>query len=53
MKGAFQGFTAVWDGPSGKRPLWIAARCRAHAGICALLTFALLESGGERPRPVG
>jgi hypothetical protein len=53
MKGAFQGFTAVWEGPSGEWSVWIAARTRANAGICALVTFALLESGGKRPRPAG
>ncbi len=45
----FQGFTAVWQAPSGEWPVWIAARSRAQAGICALVTFAVLESRTERP----
>ena len=51
MKNAFVGFTAVWQGPTGEWPVWIAARSRAHAGICALVTFAVLESQAARPRP--
>lgn len=43
----------MWQGPSGEWSVWIAARSRANAGICALLTFALLESGGKRLPPVG
>ena len=44
MKDSFQGFTAVWRGPSGEWPVWIAARSRAEAGVCAMITFAVLES---------
>jgi hypothetical protein len=51
MKDAFVGFTAVWQRPTGDWPVWIAARCPAHAGVCALVTFALLESQGTRTRP--
>jgi hypothetical protein len=50
MKGAFQGFTAVWERPGGGWPVWIAARSRAQAGICAQVTFALLESQAARDR---
>jgi hypothetical protein len=53
MKDAFQGFTAVWRGPSGEWPVWIAARSRAEAGVCAMVTFAVLESQAERPRATG
>jgi hypothetical protein len=53
MKNAFQGFTAVWRGPAGEWPVWIAARSRADAGICAMLTFAVLESQAARPRATG
>lgn len=53
MKDAFQGFTAVWKGPAGEWPVWIAARSRAHAGICAMVTFALLESQAARPNSTG
>jgi hypothetical protein len=49
MNRPFQGFTAVWQGPSGEWPVWIAARSRVQAGICALVTFAVLESRTERP----
>jgi hypothetical protein len=44
MSGTFQGFTAVWRRPAGEWPVWIAARSRAHAGICAMVIFAVLES---------
>ena len=44
MKNMFHGFTAVWHGPVGEWPVWIAARSRADANVCALLTFALLEA---------
>lgn len=53
MKDAFQGFTAVWQRPGGEWPVWIAARSRAHAGICAQVTFAVLESQVARGRPAG
>jgi hypothetical protein len=53
MKNAFQGFTAVWRGPAGEWPVWIAARSRADAGICAMLTFAVLESQAARPSATG
>lgn len=54
MTNAFQGFTAVWRGPSGERPVWIAARSRADAGICALVIFAVLESeAAAGPRATG
>jgi hypothetical protein len=53
MKNGFQGFTAVWRGPAGEWPVWIAARSRADAGICAMLTFAVLESHAARPRATG
>jgi hypothetical protein len=53
MKNPFQGFTAVWQGPSGEWPVWIAARSRAQAGICAMVTFAVLESRAERPQANG
>ena len=53
MKDAFQGFTAVWRGPSGAWPLWIAARSRAEAGVCAMVTFAVLESQAARPGATG
>jgi hypothetical protein len=53
MKDAFHGFTAVWQGPTGDWPVWIAARSRAQAGICALVTFTVLESQAERRRPAG
>ena len=51
MKDAFQGFTAVWRGPSGERPgLAIAARSRADAGT-AMVTFAApRESSGAASR---
>jgi hypothetical protein len=44
MESPFRGFTAVWQRPTGEWPVWIAARSRAHAGICAMVTFAVLES---------
>jgi hypothetical protein len=53
MKSPFQGFTAVWRGPAGEWPVWIAARSRADAGICAMVTFAVLESQAARPRATG
>jgi hypothetical protein len=53
MKDTFQGFTAVWRGPSGEWPVWIAARSRADAGVCAMITFAVLESQTARPRAGG
>jgi hypothetical protein len=53
MKDAFQGFTAVWRGPDGKWPVWIAARSQADASVCAMITFAVLESQAERPRASG
>jgi hypothetical protein len=53
MKDEFQGFTAVWRGPEGEWPVWIAARSRAHASVCAMITFAVLESQAERPRASG
>jgi hypothetical protein len=45
--GTFQGYTAVWEGPTGRLSAWVAARSRADAGICALLTFAVLVSQSE------
>jgi hypothetical protein len=53
MKDAFVGFTAVWRGPSGEWPVWIAARSRADAGVCAMITFAVLESQKAQPRAAG
>jgi hypothetical protein len=53
MKNLFQGFTAVWSGPTGEWPVWIAARSRAEAGICAMVTFAVLESRAARSRATG
>jgi hypothetical protein len=53
MKDSFQGFTAVWRGPSGEWPVWIAARSRAEAGVCAMITFAVLESQAAWPRATG
>ena len=54
MKSTFQGFTAVWHGPAGEWPVWIAAPSRAHAGICAMVTFAVLESrAANRPASTG
>jgi hypothetical protein len=53
MRHAFQGFTAVWQGPEGEWPVWIAARSRAHASVCALVTFAVLESRAEPNRATG
>jgi hypothetical protein len=50
MKGVFQGFTAVWHAPTGQWPVWIVARTRAHAGVCAIVTFALLDNQA-RGRP--
>jgi hypothetical protein len=50
MKDAFQGYSAVWRGPSGEWPVWIAARSRADAEVCAMLTFAVLESRTVRPQ---
>jgi hypothetical protein len=46
----YQGFTAVWRSPAGAWPVWIAARSRAEAGICAMVTFAVLEAQAERAR---
>ena len=40
----------MWRGPSGEWPVWIAARSRADAGVCAMVTFAVLESQAARPR---
>lgn len=53
MKYTFLGFTAVWQGPSGEWPVWIAARSRTQAGICALITFAVLESQAAQHRASG
>jgi hypothetical protein len=54
MKQEFHGFTAVWQGPTGEWPVWIAARSRQHAGVCAMVTFAVLESRvTQRPRDDG
>jgi hypothetical protein len=54
MQSPFQGFTAVWQRPTGEWPVWIAARTRAQAGICALVTFTVLESLLDRTaRPDG
>jgi hypothetical protein len=53
MKQPFQGFTAVWQGPDGDWPVWIAARDRAQAGVCAIITFAVLESRSARLRAEG
>jgi hypothetical protein len=53
MKQVFQGFTAVWRGPTGEWPVWIAARSRTEAGICAMVTFAVLESQAARSRATG
>jgi hypothetical protein len=51
---AFHGFTAVWSRPGGEWPVWIAARSKADAGICAMVTFALLESqAATRTRATG
>jgi hypothetical protein len=47
MKDRFQGYTAVWQAPTGEWPVWIAARSRAHAGVCALVTFAVLETAAR------
>ena len=44
MQDRFEGFTAVWQRPTGDEwPVWIAARSRAHAGVCAMVTFTVLE----------
>lgn len=51
MESPFQGFTAVWQRPSGEWPVWIAARTRADAGICAMVTFAVLESRPDSASP--
>lgn len=48
MQNPFQGFTAVWQRPTGDWPVWIAARTSAQAGVCAMVTFAVLESRLER-----
>ena len=48
MQQAFQGFTAVWRSPAGEWPVWIAARSRTEAGICAQVVFAVLESRAVR-----
>lgn len=53
MKDAFHGFTAMWRRPSGEWPVWIAARSRADAEVCAMITFAVLESQTARPRAAG
>jgi hypothetical protein len=53
MHSPFQGFTAVWQRPTGEWPVWIAARSRAQAGICAMVTFAVLESLTESSRRNG
>jgi hypothetical protein len=53
MQNPFQGFTAVWQRPTGEWPVWIAARSRAHAGICAMVTFAVLESRIDSSRANG
>ena len=44
MNDAFQAYNAVWSSPAGEWPIWIAARCPDDAGICAKLTFFLLEA---------
>jgi hypothetical protein len=51
MQSSFLGFTAVWQRPTGEWPVWIAARTRAQAGICAMVTFAVLESRIESAAP--
>jgi hypothetical protein len=48
MQDRFQGFTAVWQRPTGEWPVWIAARSRAQAGVCAMVTFTALERLLER-----
>jgi len=50
MNGTFIGFSAVWHGLAREWPVWIAARCRAHASVCAMVTFAVLQSqAAKRP----
>jgi hypothetical protein len=53
MKKAFQGFTAVWQSPSGDWPVWIAARSQAEAGVCAHVVFAVLETQAAQARGHG
>ena len=48
MQNPYQGFTAVWQRPTGDWPVWIAARTRAEAGVCAMVTFTVLERSLER-----
>ncbi len=44
MNDIFQAYNAVWSSPAGEWPVWIAARCPEDAGVCAKLTFFLLEA---------
>jgi hypothetical protein len=44
MKDTFQGFTAVRQGPTGEWPVWVAARSRAEAAVCAMVTFVVLAA---------
>lgn len=38
------GYNATFLGPNGKRDIWVLAQTKQAAGICAMLTIALLES---------
>ena len=43
MSDRFHAFSAVWASPRGEWPVWIAARSADDAGVCAKITFELLE----------
>ncbi len=53
MNDPFSAFNAVWSSPQGEWPVWIAARSAADAGVCAMVTFHLLEERLRRTTDLG